>query len=83
MMKKEDTMFADFQDFFYILKVDFSESRNILEKIIKLIRNFFLVFVSIWVIPLTHFVTFIFPFLKNSPQFTVEERLDNFRNFMK
>lgn len=82
-MKNKDTMLEDFKDFFYILGDDFLESKNIVEKVIKLIRNFFLVLVSIWVIPLTHFVIFIFPFLKNSPQFTVEERLENFRHFMK
>lgn len=80
-MKKKDTMLVDFQEFFYILETDFSETGSLLKKIIKLIRNLFLFLISICVIPLTHLVTFVFPFLRNSPQFTIKERMDNFQDF--
>lgn len=82
-MEKKDTMLKDFKDFFYILKTDFLNSRNILEKSFKIIRNMFLILISSLVIPLTHFVIFIFPFLDNSNQFTIEERLENLNRFTK
>lgn len=83
MIKKEDTMLADFKDFFHIFKVDFRESKNNWIKIVKIIRNFFLFLTSLFLIPLMHLLFLVFPFLKKAPKLTMEERIDNFRSFMK
>lgn len=78
-MRKEDTMLRDFKDFYCILKVDFKKSRNSFSKMVKILRDFFLIFVSIWVIPLTHFVLFIFPFLRSNPEISKAERIKNLK----
>lgn len=78
-MRKEDTMLSDFKDFYYILKMDFKGSRNSFIKTIKILRDFCLIFISFWVIPLTHLVLLVFPFLRTNPEISKEERLKNFK----